>query len=347
LEALPLESLSPEDKTALLEELVSCESSAFNDSFLDACGDEIILSEKVATFFSHVEEKLEYRFRFYIRNDRNTITLIEHGKKLSNISKKLNILLTCTANHATSQNKTAATSLKEIAAASLMNENEFVTLMRDEFKSDLLSAQNEEGDNKKWYDVFELPLFLQQYADCNLPVWIGNAFLACQWKENREYLIKQCTFKVASDDDSKRDNSNKSNKDNSLPQLEINKFLTPVDFRNSGVTENNKVWSNGLQQFLEMKHRLPLSPLPLMTNFLSNVTLFKRYEMIFGASGTLGNNDEADFVRRTYNVGYCAIPEQEQKLFYEVEGLILNGKVEWTEAIRERIEAEIDQEEES
>jgi hypothetical protein len=62
--------------------------------------------------------------------------------------------------------------------------------------------------------------------------------------------------------------------------------------------------------------------------------------MIFGASGTLGNTYEADFVRRTYNVGFCAIPEQEQKLFYEVDGLILNGKVEWTEAIRERLEAE-------
>jgi hypothetical protein len=42
----------------------------------------------------------------------------------------------------------------------------------------------------KWYDVFDLPMFLQQYADSNLPVWIGNAFLACQYKEDREYLIR-------------------------------------------------------------------------------------------------------------------------------------------------------------
>ena len=46
-----------------------------------------------------------------------------------------------------------------------------------------------------------------------------------------------------------------------------------------------------LQQFLEMKHGLPRSPLSLITNFLSNIDFFARYgNNIVGVSGTLGND---------------------------------------------------------
>jgi hypothetical protein len=340
-----LKTLLPksQNKSALLEELEKYDLSVFNVSVSDVSSDTLFLSEEVAKICSDVEEKLEYSFQFYIHTDQNKIKIIEHSKTPFNKAAKLNILLSFNGTTANSPNE--ATRVKITVATNLMSENEYITYMRDEFESNLLTIQQGAGDGKtcKWYDVFDLPMFLEQYADFNLPVWIGNAFLACQYKENREYLIKECLFKVAPDDNSDKNNYlQQGNKDESLHHFEINKFLTPVDFRNSGVTENNKVWSNGLQQFLEMKHCLPLSPLPLMTNFISNVTLLKRYKMIFGASGTLGNTYEADFVRRTYSVGFCAIPELERKLFYEVDGLILNGKVEWTEAIRERIDAEKD-----
>ena len=32
--------------------------------------------------------------------------------------------------------------------------------------------------------------------------------------------------------------------------------IFPVDYKSTGVIETNKKWGDGLQQFLEMKHRL-------------------------------------------------------------------------------------------
>ena len=54
--------------------------------------------------------------------------------------------------------------------------------------------------------------------------------------------------------------------------LSVMAKLFLVDFQNNGVVmEMNKKWGGGLQQILEMKHSLPISPVSLITNYMSNV----------------------------------------------------------------------------
>ena len=53
--------------------------------------------------------------------------------------------------------------------------------------------------------------------------------------------------------------------------------IIPVDFENSGVMELSKKWGGGLQQMLEMKHSFSMSPMSVVTNFMSHVELFSRY----------------------------------------------------------------------
>ena len=91
--------------------------------------------------------------------------------------------------------------------------------------------------------------------------WIDNAFLANEMHPGREYIVE-------------------------------GDVIYPVDYKSTGVTETNKKWGDGLQQFLEMKHGLPRSPLTLISNFLSNIDVFERYgNNIIGVSGTLGDDD--------------------------------------------------------
>ena len=66
-----------------------------------------------------------------------------------------------------------------------------------------------------------LPIHLREYCKSRLKYWIGNAFVAKQMKQDREYVVQ---------DDA----------------------VYPVDFQSTGVIETNKKWSDGLQQFLEM-----------------------------------------------------------------------------------------------
>ena len=92
----------------------------------------------------------------------------------------------------------------------------------------------------------DLPIYLKDYCVSRLQCWIDNAFLAKKMQPGREYII---------DGDA----------------------IYPVDFKSTGVIETNKKWGDGLQQFFEMKHGLPRSPLSLITNFLSNIDFLERY----------------------------------------------------------------------
>ena len=117
-----------------------------------------------------------------------------------------------------------------------------------------------------------LPKHLIKYSKNRLRYWIDNAFVAKQMKQDREYVVK-------------------------------NNAVYPVDYQSTGVIEINKKWGDGLQQFLEMKHCLPISPLSLITNFVSNVDFFDLYGNkdvdvcnILGVSGTLGGHTEKTFM---------------------------------------------------
>ena len=158
---------------------------------------------------------------------------------------------------------------------------------------------------------WNFPSFLSLYVKNRVSYWIKNAFLALQLTENREYVIRD------------------------------KHIITPVDFKNSGILETSKRWSNGLQQFLEMKHMLPLTLVPLVANYLSNISFFKNYNKIIGVSGTLGSKRDIDFMKEYYGINYCIIPRIRPEMFYEVEGLLLDNESEWIEAINSVMSKEL------
>ena len=118
------------------------------------------------------------------------------------------------------------------------------------FKEDLLKFRLKEMITHAISDENEtnidLPDYLRDYCNNRLKCWIENAFLAYNMQLKREYIVQ--------------DNA-----------------IYPVDYKSTGVIETNKKLGDGLQQFLEMKHGLPRSPLSLITNFLSNIDFFERY----------------------------------------------------------------------
>ena len=119
--------------------------------------------------------------------------------------------------------------------------------------------------------------------------------------------------------------------------------IYPVDFKSTGVTETNKKWGDGLQQFLEMKHDSPCSPLPLITNFLSNIDFFDRYgSNIVGVSGTLGNDAEKKFMSETFSVEFATIPTSKRRKLFELDEMILeNENKEWLKAIFSKVESAV------
>ena len=117
----------------------------------------------------------------------------------------------------------------------------------------------------------------------------------------------------------------------------------PVDFESTGVIEINKKWGDGLQQFLEMKHCLPISPLSLITNFVSNVNFFDLYRNkdvcnILGVSGTLGKRTEKKVMREIFSVECAIIPTFKRRKLFELDGLIFEDKDKWLDRMIKTVE---------
>ena len=180
--------------------------------------------------------------------------------------------------------------------------------------SDVVSHETETGIN--------LSIHLRDYCHSQMRYWIDSAFTARNMRQNREYVV--------------RDNA-----------------VYPVDFKSTGVIETNKKWADGLQQFLEMKHGLPRSPLSLITNFLSNVDFFDRYRNekvggynnILGVSGTLGSDADKKFMSDTFSVEFAAIPTSKRRKLFELDGVIVRRykdpqkKHGWLTVVSEKVES--------
>lgn len=113
--------------------------------------------------------------------------------------------------------------------------------------------------------------------------------------------------------------------------------IAPVDASNTGIVQPNMHWNNGLHQFLQIKHGAKISAESLSTNFISNVTYFKRYRaQIYGLTGTLGSISARELLKKTYSVDCVIIPPFRQKQYKELSPIITNsGTKDWYSSIVE------------
>lgn len=151
-----------------------------------------------------------------------------------------------------------------------------------------------------------IPKHLHSYVNKQLASWIDNAIQAkYNYQENEQYIIK--------------------NKDGE-------RAVVPVDYLNTGVSLHNTVWPNGLHQFLQLKHNLPLTVETLTNSHISNMGYIKKYgHKIFGMSGTLGSNSESKLLADIYQLDCARIPTYKAKQFTELPAVQVEDK-QWLDA---------------
>lgn len=110
--------------------------------------------------------------------------------------------------------------------------------------------------------------------------------------------------------------------------------IAPVDASNTGIVQANMHWNDGLHQFLQLKHGAKISAESLTTNFLSNVTYFRRYgSNIYGLTGTLGSENAQKLLSDIYNVDNVIIPPFKKKQYQELTPIIVKNENDWYENI--------------
>lgn len=179
--------------------------------------------------------------------------------------------------------------------------------MSDKFRftSDLTAEATREllKKEKRLEDEIKtkIPKFLKDFAFGQSRNWAESAWRAKHQLElDKQYIIE-----------------NKDGRRN----------IVPVDYAKTGSLQQNMVLSDGLHQFLQIKHDLRLTAENLVTSFISNVGYFKRYgQNIFGLTGTIGTKQSQAFLKSEYHINIGFIPSFKLKQLKEVP-IVLNKDI--------------------
>ncbi|GAA6109013.1 uncharacterized protein LOC113663549 isoform X1, partial [Tachysurus ichikawai] len=206
-------------------------------------------------------------------------------------------------------------------ACEMLSENLLIEATVSQLKSKIKYSRQCSSEEDK--ESLVIPSFLEKYLENQLPLFVENALKAIQMTKGREYMIERSLKAQGIDVDEDGQH--------------MYHAIIPVDFQASGMLEKRKRWGDGLQQFLEMKHQLTLSPLSNVTNYMSNSNLFKRYLMgkgIFGVSGTLGGDADKGFLARHYKTDSYVIPPHQRQKVTELPAVqVRGGTDQWIQTI--------------
>ena len=160
-----------------------------------------------------------------------------------------------------------------------------------------------------------IPEELLNFVELHLKEWIKNALLARLMTLNEDYIID-----IDRSENAVRSQANIVIMDNQ-----------------TGVEQYHSQWSNGLHQFLQLKHACRISLESLKAVFISNVTYFRRYKsQIFGLSGTLGSESEKNFLETIYKISFAIIPTFKQSRFIEEVPTLCSSEQSWKKAISDK-----------
>ncbi|CAK63413.1 unnamed protein product (macronuclear) [Paramecium tetraurelia] len=199
--------------------------------------------------------------------------------------------------------------------SNLSTENKVMIVDKDNYYSVDLNEYIESTLNLQLKEALYqfIPKYRLKYIDFMKKTWIENAIHA------KYQLHKDCHYQIEND------------------KLRI------IDYQNTGVIHgDNMHWEKGLHQFVQLKHNLPMTSLTINTNYLSNITFFKRYKnKILGLTGTLGSQVTQNLLAKEYNVDFVFIPPFKKRLLKEETGYAASNEEEWKNAIFQAVQQQI------
>eukprot|EP00794_Sanderia_malayensis_P008650 gene8650-9581_t len=170
-------------------------------------------------------------------------------------------------------------------------------------------------DTLKKGSEITVPNHLENFVALHLKAWIENAFKAKTMEERCHYVI---------------DKDGRNAEDNGTAKV----IIMDTD---TGKEQFNMIWSEGLHQFLQLKHGCKCTALSLKAVFSSNTQFFKAYEgSLYGLTGTLGSLLERKVLQKMFDVDYVNVPTFRAKRFSQDEDRIFYLKEEWLSELAKR-----------
>lgn len=112
-----------------------------------------------------------------------------------------------------------------------------------------------------------------------------------------------------------------------------------IDKENTGERQEKSRWQNGLHEFLEIKHRLKVSPEGLMPAAISHPIFFNMYKNIYGLTGTMGSHIERKEITDIYEIDSFDAPPHKPSQRKELSPKVLPTRESYYKALLEETEA--------
>jgi hypothetical protein len=162
--------------------------------------------------------------------------------------------------------------------------------------------------------LLHLPTYLKPFVQQQKTRWIESAIRAQYYVEGKDYVLSHDAHQ--------------------------NAVISVVDYRNTGVVLDDWHWSDGLHQFLQIKHGIKIKPEMLMSKYMSNLAFFKSYASVYGLTGTLGIEEEKAFIHHAYQADFIKIPTYKPKQFTEWAVLVKHSTIDWLATILESLQTQ-------
>ncbi|XP_047128515.1 uncharacterized protein LOC124809060 [Hydra vulgaris] len=182
--------------------------------------------------------------------------------------------------------------------------NIFLKQYLQDYLTALTSDKDISFENISRFDIkpegkIQIPNNFKEFVETQISKWAENAIEAFNYQERVHYVVHEGMIK-------------------------------PVDYNSTGVVQNSTNWSDGLHQFLQIKHNLKMTSETLTTNFLSNIGYFKRYQNnLIGLTGTLGSIKAREVLSNVYFVDLVYIPRLHQKQYIQLPDINTLNHEQW------------------
>lgn len=157
-------------------------------------------------------------------------------------------------------------------------------------------------DNLTKQQLVKIPANFDDFYQKQRVKWVLNAIEALNYQENVHYVVNEGQIK-------------------------------PVDYFSTGIVQSATSWSDGLHQFLQLKHNLKMTCETFTTNFLSNIGFISVYKRLFGLSGTLGSTKARQVLREVYKVDMVNVPQLRKKQYIEFPTVVSLNEDKWFQDI--------------
>ncbi|MFI0435725.1 MAG: hypothetical protein ACH350_08410 [Parachlamydiaceae bacterium] len=193
--------------------------------------------------------------------------------------------------------------LKEMGEKTFQNQTDYEAFV-EEMKQEVMAQKGEFfADTKEGRYLGVLP-HLRSFVDNRIPHWVDSAIKAASYTHKQEYYASESPNQII-----------------------------PIDYSNTGEWQKSVRWQDGLHEFLSIRHGFELETEMLTKAFMSYLGLINRYQFVFGASGTLGGDKEAEVFQNLYQVQSRKIPTFKTSQFKEKESWICQDDEEWLQSI--------------